>query len=51
MCGALVVQGAQVVATPEGVLDGYITRDLPKNKIRPEDKSTKGYKTATYKKR
>ena len=30
-------QGAQVVATPEGVLDGYITRDLPKNRIRPAD--------------
>ena len=37
--------GAQVVATPEGVLDGYITRDLEKMKIRETDKGSKGYKT------
>ncbi|MDA0745652.1 MAG: carbon-nitrogen hydrolase family protein [bacterium] len=36
-------QGAQVIASCEGALDGYITRDLPKHKIRPEDKHIKGY--------
>ena len=35
--------GAQVIATPEGGLDGYITRDLGKHKITPADKGTKGY--------
>jgi predicted amidohydrolase len=35
--------GAQVIATPEGVIDGYITKDLAKNKLRPEQRHTKGY--------
>ena len=38
-------RGAQVIATPEGVLDGYITRDLPKNRISPDFRDTRGYKT------
>ncbi len=38
-------QGAQVIATPEGVLDGYITRDLPKNRISPDFRDTRGYGT------
>lgn len=36
--------GAQVIATPEGILDGYITKDLEKNKIRESDKDSKGYR-------
>ena len=46
-------QGAQVVATPEGILDGYITRDLARNRIRQQDEGTKGYgqRLARFKKR
>ena len=36
--------GAQVVAAPEGSLDGYITRDLEKLKIREMDRKTRGFK-------
>ena len=36
--------GAQVIATPEGILDGYITKDLEKNKIREIDRDSKGYR-------
>ena len=36
--------GAQVIATPEGILDGYITKDLEKNKVREIDKGSKGYR-------
>lgn len=45
--------GAQVIATPEGILDGYITKDLEKNKIREIDKGSKGYRQrlARFKKR
>jgi len=45
--------GAEVIATPEGILDGYITRDLQKHKIRPADKGTKGYarRLAAFRKR
>ena len=45
--------GAQVVATPEGVLDGYITRELEKNRIREIDRGTKGYanRLARFRKR
>lgn len=35
--------GAQVIATPEGVLDGYITRELEKHKIRQTDRGSKGF--------
>lgn len=35
--------GAEVIASCEGVLDGYITKDLPKNRISPEHKGSKGY--------
>ncbi len=35
--------GAQVIASPEGALDGYITRDLKKHRIRPADHGSKGY--------
>ena len=46
-------KGAEVVATCEGVLDGYITKDLAKHRIRPQDKGTKGYRTrlARFRKR
>ena len=37
-------KGADVIATCEGALDGYITKDLAKHRIRPEDRGTKGYK-------
>lgn len=45
--------GAEVIATCEGVLDGYITRDLPKHRIRPEDRATRGYaqRVARFRKR
>ncbi len=45
--------GAQVIATPEGILDGYITKDLAKNKIRESDKGSEGYRQrlARFKKR
>ncbi len=36
--------GAQVVATPEGILDGYISRELEKRKIRLTDRESKGFK-------
>jgi predicted amidohydrolase len=39
-----VEQGAQVVATCEGSLDGYITRDLEKHRIRPVDRRTRGFR-------
>ena len=35
--------GAQVIASSEGALDGYITRDLKKYRIRPADHGSKGY--------
>jgi predicted amidohydrolase len=35
--------GAQLIATREGILDGYITRDLEKRRIRLVDKGSKGY--------
>ena len=35
--------GAQVIATPEGVLDGYITRELGRLKIREADRDSKGF--------
>jgi predicted amidohydrolase len=35
--------GAQVVATPEGAVDGYITKDLAKHRLRPDQRHTKGY--------
>ncbi len=37
-------QGAQVIASCEGSLDGYITRDLQKRKLRLEDRRRKGYR-------
>ncbi len=45
--------GAQVIATCEGSLDGYITRDLTKHRIRLEDSNTRGFKqrVATFRKR
>jgi len=45
--------GAEVIATPEGVLDGYITRELKKHKLGPADKETKGYarRLAAFRKR
>ena len=48
-----VEMGAEVIATPEGILDGYITRDLEKRRIRPADKGTKGYagRLAAFRKR
>ncbi len=44
-----VEKGAEVVATPEGILDGYITKDLEKNRIRQIDKKTKGFKARVAK--
>ena len=35
--------GAQVIASPEGGLDGYVSRDLAKHRLRPEDKASRGY--------
>ncbi len=35
--------GAQVIASCEGALDGYITRDLATHKLRLQDRGTKGY--------
>jgi predicted amidohydrolase len=35
--------GARVIASPEGILDGYISRDLEKHKIREKDRPTKGF--------
>ncbi len=35
--------GAEVIATPEGVIDGYITRDLANHKIRLEHRHLKGW--------
>ncbi len=35
--------GAQVIATPEGILDGYITRELVRLKIREVDRASKGF--------
>jgi len=45
--------GAEVIASCEGSLDGYITRDLRKHKIRPEDRGSKGYarRLAAFRKR
>ena len=45
--------GAEVIASCEGSLDGYITRELPKHKIRPEDRGSKGYarRLAAFRKR
>jgi len=45
--------GADVVATPEGILDGYITKDLEKNRITPKHKESKGYhkRLAEFRKR
>ena|GEM_PF-2631947 len=37
-------QGAQVIASCEGVLDGYITKELPKHRIQPGSEGTSGYK-------
>ena len=35
--------GAEVIATPEGIIDGYITRDLARRKARWEHKHTAGW--------
>jgi len=35
--------GAQVIATPEGCLDGYPPRDLGRLKLRPADRGSRGY--------
>jgi len=35
--------GANVIATCEGSLDGYITRELKRYRIRPPDRGSKGY--------
>jgi len=35
--------GAEVIATPEGVLDGYLTRELQKHRIRPADRNSTGF--------
>ena len=35
--------GADVIATPEGIIDGYITRDLVRRKIRWEHKHLPGW--------
>ena len=45
--------GAEVIASCEGSLDGYITRELPKHRIRPEDRGSKGYarRLAAFRKR
>ena len=45
--------GAQVVATPEGILDGYISLDLPKDRIREIDSGTEGFaeRVARFRKR
>jgi len=39
-----VEKGADVIASCEGALDGYITKDLAKNRIAPADKGTTGYR-------
>lgn len=46
-------QGAEVIASCEGALDGYITKDLKKNRITPADKGSKGYagRLAKFRKR
>ena len=46
-------KGAQVIASPEGILDGYITHDLGKYKIKQVDEKSKGYKgrVAKFKKK
>ena len=40
---AAVAEGAQVVATPEGAVDGYISKDVSKNRIREVDRGSKGF--------
>ena len=45
--------GAQVIATCEGALDGYITKDLTKHRIRQSDSKSKGFakRVASFRKR
>ena len=45
--------GAQVIASCEGVLDGYITKELPKHRIQPGTEKTRGYaqRVAKFRKR
>ena len=45
--------GADVIASCEGVLDGYITKDLPKTRIDPKHKGSRGYagRVAKFRKR
>jgi len=45
--------GAQVIATPEGTLDGYITRELKDRKLSLADRGSKGYakRLASFKRR
>lgn len=38
-------KGAQVIATFEGAVDGYVTRDLKKHRINDVHRHTKGFKT------